>query len=118
MPADSHAIDDIPLHSASGTLVGSLHPDHLDFVGSVGEKVQLVVVARCQTLTSKSALWQSSLICDRSGKALGGPWDLLWVMSITWVDGIAERRGIGQVLTQSLADSVEPRPEVKEILLG
>ncbi|CAH0047029.1 unnamed protein product [Clonostachys solani] len=118
MPADSHAIDDIPLHSASGTLVGSLHPDHLDFVGSVGEKVQLVVVARCQTLTSKSALWQSSLICDPSGKALGGPWDLLWVMSITWVDGIAERRGIGQVLTQSLADSIEPGPEVKEILLG
>ncbi|KAK7216408.1 hypothetical protein V2G26_004411 [Clonostachys chloroleuca] len=118
MPADSHAIDDIPLHSAGGTLVGSLHPDNLDFVGSVGEKVQLVVVARCQTLTGKSALWQSNLIRDPSGEALGGPWDLLWVMSITWVHGIAERRGIGQVFTQALVDTVEPRPEVKEILLG
>lgn len=48
----------------------------------------------------------------------GAPWDLLWVMHIEWNGGgIAERRGLGQILVGGLEDAVGV-PEVKLIVLG
>lgn len=47
-----------------------------------------------------------------------GRWDLFWVLAVVWRDGIAERRGVGQVLASALETDVEPRPEVKMVLLG
>lgn len=49
--------------------------------------------------------------------------DLFWVMYIVWDpvrNGIAERRGIGQVLAASALeiDDQLPAPEIKTVLLG
>lgn len=43
-------------------------------------------------------------------------WDLFWILHVAWKDGIAERRGIGQVLTSVLENASEC--EVKTVLLG
>lgn len=73
------------------------------------------MLSRCQTPTLGSAL-----LADRSASLTGAekPWDLLWVMHVAWRDGIAERRGIGQVLVSALERSLAPGPEVKLVLLG
>jgi hypothetical protein len=39
-------------------------------------------------------------------------------MYVTWVDGIAERRGVGQILESALEDAVDQKPCVKRVLLG
>jgi hypothetical protein len=46
------------------------------------------------------------------------PWKLFWVLYVIWEDGIAERRGVGQVLCEALDVAVEPKPQVKLVLLG
>lgn len=45
------------------------------------------------------------------------PLKLFWVLCVVWQDGIAERRGVGQVLEEALEDAVG-QPEVKNVLLG
>jgi hypothetical protein len=45
------------------------------------------------------------------------PMKLFWVLCVVWQDGIAERRGVGQVLEGALDDAVG-QPEVKNVLLG
>ena len=47
----------------------------------------------------------------------GKPWDLLWVIYVEWREGIAERRGLGQILVGALEDAVG-EPEVKLVVLG
>ncbi|KAJ9628780.1 hypothetical protein H2203_002682 [Taxawa tesnikishii (nom. ined.)] len=105
-------IPGVPLLSAHGQLVGSLHPDNVDILGAPGTKVECLVICRCNTPTVASALL-----------ALGGadterPWDLLWILHVIWKDGIAERRGVGQVMSSAIDTAVEPKPEVKDVLLG
>lgn len=41
-----------------------------------------------------------------------------WAMLIEWKNGIAERRGLGQIYQKALANSFAPGPVWKEILLG
>lgn len=43
---------------------------------------------------------------------------LFWVMYVIWIDGVAERRGIGQILESTLEDAVDQKPCVKRVLLG
>ena len=43
---------------------------------------------------------------------------LFWVLYVVWKEGIAERRGVGQILQEALEDAVEPAPRVKSVLLG
>jgi hypothetical protein len=43
-------------------------------------------------------------------------WDLFWILHVVWENGIAQRRGVGQVLESSL-ESASSR-EVKTVLLG
>ena len=47
-----------------------------------------------------------------------GKWDLYWVMLIKWTDGIAERKGIGQMYHSSLDRAFPPGPIWKQIVLG
>jgi hypothetical protein len=45
-------------------------------------------------------------------------WRLYWVLLLTWNDGVAERRGIGQILQSSIETSFPPGPQWREIVLG
>jgi hypothetical protein len=45
-------------------------------------------------------------------------WRLYWVMLIIWDKGVAERRGLGQILQSSIKKSFQPGPQWKEIVLG
>ncbi|KAF2171390.1 hypothetical protein M409DRAFT_18503 [Zasmidium cellare ATCC 36951] len=101
----------IPLLDKSGQVVGSLHPDSLRLMGDEGSKVELFIVTKCFEPTVGSAL---------SGLEGQGPlpWRLFWVMHIAWNQGIAERRGVGQVLASALETAVGDKPVVKQILLG
>ena len=66
----------------------------------------------------------SALLARGKGKGADGPvqqteaQDLFWVMHIVWYEGIAERRGIGQVTAEALENSFAPGPVVKEVFLG
>lgn len=101
-----------PLLSASGGLVGSLHPDNLGLLEPPGSVVECIIISHCNTPTVASAL----LGADGSGAEQ--LWDLFWILHVVWNNGIAERRGVGQVLCSALRKSVGPKPEVKQVLLG
>ena len=108
------------LYGADGGLVGSLHVDDLSSVDELHGKVECLVLSRCQTPTAASALLDRRL-AERGGVEApsdGQPWDLFWVLAVVWQEGIAERRGIGQVLVSALERSLEPGPEIKAVLLG
>ena len=100
-----------PLLGASGRLNGCLHPDNISLLPSTGSTAEVLLIARCHKPTIESALLDMYL---------GGgeqPLKLFWVLCVVWQDGIAERRGVGQVLEEALEDAVG-KPEVKSVLLG
>ncbi|KFY88624.1 hypothetical protein V500_06230 [Pseudogymnoascus sp. VKM F-4518 (FW-2643)] len=103
-----------PLLSASGTTVGSLHPDNISLLPPPHSEIELIVLSRCQTPIYGSVLLGLE---KEHVPTPGQPWDLLWVMHVEWSDGIAERRGIGQMLVKGLEDAVGA-PEVKVVVLG
>ncbi|KAH7322707.1 heterokaryon incompatibility protein-domain-containing protein [Stachybotrys elegans] len=107
-------IEAMPLCSKQGRRVGWLHPDNISLLGAEGAAIELIVMSRCQTPTVRSALLDES---PSPGPA-SGPWNLLWVLHIEWIDGIAERRGVGQVLTAALEGAVDPKPAKKIVLMG
>lgn len=45
-------------------------------------------------------------------------WDYYWVMLIEWDNGIAERRGIGQIYKTAAEKSFPPGPVWKQIVLA
>jgi hypothetical protein len=100
--------------------VGSLHPDNLDLLPESRSKIECLVLSRSQTPTLGSALLETGRSDDDPDidSANPKPWDLFWVLYCVWIDGIAERRGIGQVFVSVLGGTMEPRAEVKDILLG
>lgn len=100
-----------PLLGASGRLNGCLHPDDISLFPSTGSTVEVLLVARCHKPTIGSALLDMYL---EGGEQ---PLKLFWVLCVVWQDGIAERRGVGQVLEEALEDAVG-KPEVKSVLLG
>jgi hypothetical protein len=105
-------IPGISLFSTNQQLVRSLHPDNLDLLEAPGSTVECVIVSRCDMPTEASALFAlGSAVTKQS-------WKLFWVIHIVWKDGIAERRGIGQVLSSALETATDPKPEVKVVLLG
>jgi hypothetical protein len=100
-----------PLLGASGSLNGCLHPDNISLLPSAGSTVEILLIARCHKPTIRSALLG---MYSKGGEQ---PMKLFWVLCIVWQDGIAERRGVGQVLEGALEDALG-QPEVKSVLLG
>jgi len=106
-------LDHIPasaLCSATGNIVGSLHPDSLNLLPPAGSKIELLVIARSFKLTAESIRLGID-VSEQDSK-------LLWVMHVVRVDDIAERRGVGQILESALKDAVGERAALKEVLLG
>jgi hypothetical protein len=102
----------ISLFSVTHQLVGSLHPDNFDLIEAPGSTVECVIVSRCDTPTEASALFALESADTKKS------WKLFWIVHIVWKDGIAERRGIGQLLSSALETATDPKPEIKAILLG
>jgi hypothetical protein len=100
-----------PLLGASGSLNGCLHPDNISLLPSAGSTVEVLLIARCHKPTIGSAL------LDMYSKGGEQPMKLFWVLCVVWKDGVAKRRGVGQVLEEALEDAVG-QPEVRSVLLG
>jgi hypothetical protein len=109
-------IPGLPLLSSNGELVGSLHPDDLSAC-TPGSNIECLILSRAQLPTLGSALRKNY---ERGDGAVDEaiPWDLLWVLHVAWKDGIAERRGVGQILVSAIESSCSPGPEIKQVLLG
>lgn len=105
-------IPGIPLLSKEGVAVGSLHPDNIDVLNPPGSSIELILISYSQIPTLESAL------LELENADADQPWKLLWCLHIVWIDGIAERRGVAQVLQSALEVAVEPKPCVKGVLLG
>jgi hypothetical protein len=123
----------IELLSPTAKLVGSLHPDNIEFV-TPGSQIELILLSRCSTPTIGSALLphentdtnivdymgmdDPSKHFQEKGTAAAEEFDLFWVLYVIWQNGIAERRGLGQVLHKAVTESWSPGPVIKEVLLG
>ncbi|CAO2649177.1 Nn.00g101260.m01.CDS01 [Neocucurbitaria sp. VM-36] len=101
-----------PLLSKTNQIVGSLHPDNTSLLPPPGSTIELLLITRSHTPTVASALFQLEST-DESR-----PMKLFWVLYVVWKEGIAERRGVGQILQDALEGAVEPAPRVKSVLLG
>lgn len=98
--------------------MGSLHADNVGFLAKPDETVELCLVARCWRPTIGSALWGVWEDRASGGGKAGSPIEpeLFWVLCVEWHEGIARRKGVGQVLESALEDS--GAVEVKNVLLG
>jgi hypothetical protein len=96
----------------SGQVVGSLHPDNVDLLPTAGSAIGLLLLARSHKPTVSSAL------IERYETAGSAPMKLFWVMYVIWREGVAERRGIGQILEDALEDAVGESAGVRTVLLG
>ncbi|KAF1846033.1 HET-domain-containing protein [Cucurbitaria berberidis CBS 394.84] len=105
-------ISGTPLLSKKGQIVGSLHPDNTHLMEPPGSTIELLLITRSHTPTVSSALFQLDKVDTNK------PMKLFWVLHVIWKDGIAERRGVGQILQSALEDAFEPAPCVKPIFLG
>lgn len=109
------------LASSDQRTVGTLLPDNIDALPSSPRPIiDCVVLARASTHMEHSILIQKPTTADPE---LGDSTpvleeDLLWVMYVEWADGIAERRGIGQILISALVNAVAPGPKLQVVLLG
>ncbi|OBT77356.1 hypothetical protein VF21_03475 [Pseudogymnoascus sp. 05NY08] len=104
-----------PLLSSISTVVGSLHPDSTSVLPPTPSPIELIALSRFQTPIASSAL----LDIEKERKPTPGqPWELLWVMHIEWKNGVAERRGVGQVLTKGALEGAVGKVEVKLVVLG
>lgn len=43
---------------------------------------------------------------------------LFWVLCVVWREGIAERRGVGQVVEEALEGAVGEAPRARGVFLG
>ena len=100
------------LQGMSGQVVGSLHPDNVDRLPTAGSAIRLLLLARSHKPTVSSAL------IERHETAGSAPMKLFWVMYVIWREGVAERRGIGQILEDALEDAVRESASVRTVLLG
>ncbi len=104
------------LSTASDAVVGSLHPDNVEMLPEPGSEMDCLVLSRCFTPTVASPLFNAENPETHSGSDRKR-WDLFWVLYVVMIEGIAERRGIGQILASAL-EVTTPPPELKWILLG
>jgi hypothetical protein len=82
-----------------GEVVGPLHPDNLELFLAPGTTIRILIIARSFKLTVGSALLQL-YPADRVP-------NLVWVIYVTWIDGVAEEKGVGQTLESSFEDAVD-----------
>lgn len=113
LPQSPHQrIPGVPILSTSEQLMGSLHPDNTADLPPPGTIIELIVICRSSEPTASSALLNST------GEGYGErEWDLLWVLYVVWQEGIAYRRGVGQILTEALGMG-SGQPKLKTVLLG
>ena len=93
-------------------VVGLFHPDNISLLPSPGSLIELLLVSHGFKTTVESALLETD---DHEPE---DKWQLLWVMYMVWKDGIAERRGIGQILETALEGAVGGNPCIKHVPPG
>ena len=71
---------------------------------------KFVVLSECHNI---EFLLEFDLYCESISEE-----PIFWVMMIRLVDGVWERRGIGQILQTSLGDSLSPGPKWEYVVLG
>lgn len=102
----------VPLLSPSENLVGSIHLDTEDPY-CPGSEVECLIMSRCFEPMANSALPVRG-----NPKVKEDQFNLFWVMYVVEVNGISERRGIGQVLDTALVQSCASGPQSRAVLLG
>lgn len=91
-----------------------LHPDNIALLPPPGSAVDLVVLAQ-----ARGPAFDACLDAGLGGSHVpGAEYNILWVLCVEWLDGIAERRAVGQVMTSALRGALAPGPAVTRILLG
>lgn len=115
----------LPLLSPTSELVGSLHLDSINApTNRPGAIVECLLLSRSRTPITGSALLTraNDTLVNKSSESEEFPefqiWDLFWVLHVIWHEGIAERRGIGQILISAVQKSCPPGPVVKAVFLG
>ncbi|EJT69289.1 hypothetical protein GGTG_12908 [Gaeumannomyces tritici R3-111a-1] len=97
----------LPLHSASNKVVRLVHPDNMAEASAAAASspiADLVVLSLFRAPTAGLALGETT--------SLSGTACLVWVMHVEWKDGLAQRRGIRQILVSALSNALEPSPKV------
>jgi hypothetical protein len=107
------------LYDSEGSFAGLLIFDIANFVGEDGE-YELTILS-----DSRTSLFHRMDLPDASHLNpfvshydTEQDWRLYWVMLLIWNEGVAERRGLGQLLQSSVEKSFPPGPQWSEIVLG
>lgn len=107
------------IYDSQGSFSGLLISDMAEFVGEDGE-YELVLLS-----DSQNSLFYRMDLPDPSRlnpfvsyQATNHDWRLYWVLLLTWSEGVAERRGLGQILQTAVEKSFSPGLQWKEIVLG
>jgi hypothetical protein len=95
-----------PHCSALSEMVGSLHSDSFELIPEPGTAIEILIIARSFKLRVGPAFLQL-YPADRVP-------NLVWVFYVTWIDGVAEKRGVGQTLESSFEDAVDPQRVAKK----
>ncbi|KAK4457026.1 heterokaryon incompatibility protein-domain-containing protein [Cladorrhinum samala] len=113
-------IEEVDVFYADGILVGKdgvhygpVHLDGFEETTLFDSKSPLEFLVLSEADTDLDSL-------RRFAPVIGRPdiWNYYNVMLIEWNQGIAERRGMGQMLKEGVHQSFEPGPVWKEIILG
>ncbi|KAF7510751.1 hypothetical protein GJ744_006117 [Endocarpon pusillum] len=107
------------IYDSEGCFSGLLLFDIAGFVGEDGE-YELVLLSDSQnSLFNRVDLPDPSRLNPFvSYQAINSDWRLYWVLLLTWNEGVAERRGLGQILRSAVEKSFSPGPQWREIVLG
>lgn len=109
-----------PLLSSSGEhTVGTLLPDNVSLLPTEPRTpIDCIVVAHAVADMEHSLLPPAPDRRNPADKSAPGQERLVWIMHVEWKDGIAQRRGIGQMCVSGLAEAVAPGPTCQLVLLG
>ncbi len=107
------------LYDSNGHFSGLIMIDIADFLAEDGE-YELTLLSE-----SQNSLFRRMDVPDPddsnpfvSHQDSEQDWKLYWILLLTWCEGIAERRGLGQILQSSVRKSLPPGPQWREIVLG
>lgn len=107
------------LSSSGEHTVGTLLPDNVTLLPTQPRTpIDCIVIAHAVAEMEHSLLPPAPNQCDPTGKSALGQEPLVWIMHVEWKDGIAQRRGIGQMRVSGIAKAVAPGPTCRLILLG
>lgn len=109
-----------PLLSSSGEhIVGTLLPDNVLLLPTRPcTPIDCIVIAHAVAKMEHSLLPPPANQGESTDKSALGQERLIWIMHVEWKDGIAQRRGIGQMRVSGIAKAVAPGPTCRFILLG